>query len=157
MSIFSFFRRKNNLLSTTKNMISELSKLREVLSTEERLTDAEFGKMQKMIEHIGAVEKKIMEHSEILNSMNPKDKHRLAVLQAEFGDIEELRRANDLFYEELNRLTELQEAITKQIRGVQQEERDQMRAIEEGYSSALRGDIDPKVQKYLDFFNSKKR
>ena len=54
-----------------------------------------------------------------------------------FSAIEELRIAIEPLFTELNRLTELQEAITKQIRDAQQE-RDRMRAIEREYFNALR-------------------
>lgn len=112
MGIFGFFQKKGNLLSATQNMISEL---RGLVDREQIITKAEWGKVEKMLEHVNAVEEKIMQHSKLLNSIDPRDKRRLVALQAEFGDLEELRNAIQLLNEELKRLTELQTEISKQM------------------------------------------
>ncbi len=153
MDFFSFFRnfrKKRDLLSTTQDMTS---KLRELLTREEIITKAEFSKVEKLFEHVTKVKIKLMEHDRLLKSMSPKDKRRLAVLQAELGDVEELRVAIEQLRGELNRSTELQEGLNREMLNKTSAE---IRAIEQARHEQIH-DEDPRVQRYLDEINGKKK
>jgi len=148
-SLFRNFRKKGNLLSTTQDMIS---KVRELITKEEIITQAEFNKVNQMFKHLIEFGDKLMEHDELLNSINPKDKRRLAVLQAELGDVEGLRIAIQQLEDELDRSTNLQEELNRQIR---EEANARINAIEQARRDN-RPDESPEVQRILDSWRKKK-